>query len=167
MRVSRFRLGLLGLTTAAVLLVAAAERGGSIPAPDSKNRGLPRGVELRGRVVCLPEEMHRLYATDLPSQHEHVYGFRATNGVYYTLLRTKWSEGLFVDARLREKELILVGQVLPKTQLFDLSAMRSVKNGAVYDLYYYCDICAIKTLSPGPCMCCQGPVRLEESPLSE
>jgi hypothetical protein len=43
-----------------------------------------------------------------------------------------------------------------------MTAMRSVRNGVVFDLYYYCDICAIKTLAPGPCMCCQGPVELTE-----
>jgi len=120
-------------------------------------------VHLHGRVVCLPEAMHELFGTDVPSKHEHLYGFKATDETFYTLLRTKWSEGLFVDKRLREKELILIGKVLPKTQIFDLSAMRSVKNGVVFDLYYYCDICAIKTLAPGPCMCCQGPVELKES----
>ena len=63
---------------------------------------------------------------------------------------------------MQEKELILRGKVLPKTQIFDMTTMRSVRNGAVFDLYYYCDICAIKTLAPGPCMCCQGPVELTE-----
>ena len=43
-----------------------------------------------------------------------------------------------------------------------MTDMKSVHNGVVYDLFYYCDICAIKTLSPGPCMCCQGPVKLVE-----
>jgi len=122
-------------------------------------------VELRGRMVCLPEAMHELYHTDLPANHAHIPGFKTMDGTFYTLLRTTLSEALFVDKRLGEKELILRGHVLPKTQMFEMTGMKSVRNGAIYDLYYYCDVCAIKTLSPGPCMCCQGPVKLVEKPL--
>ena len=123
-------------------------------------------MEVRGNVVCLPEEMHRLYQTDLPTNHEHIYGFKTTNGVYYTLLRTKLSEALFADQRLREKELLLTGNVLPKSQILSVTNMKSVRNGVIYDLYYYCDICAVRTVAPGPCVCCQAPVELVEKPLN-
>jgi hypothetical protein len=123
-------------------------------------------TELRGKVVCLPEEMHRVYGTDLPTSHEHIYGFKATNGAYYTLLRTKLSEALFADERLREKELLLTGNVLPKSQILSVTNMKSVRNGVIYDLYYYCDICAVRTVAPGPCVCCQAPVELVEKPLN-
>ncbi len=95
----------------------------------------------------------------------NIYGFKTKDGTFYTLLRTKLSETLFVDPQVREKELILAGHILPKTQIFEMTGMKSIRNGVVCDLYYYCDICAIKTLSPGPCMCCQGPVKLVEIPL--
>ena len=84
-------------------------------------------VQLRGKVVCLPEEMHRIFQTDLPTNHEHIYGFKTTNAVYYTLLRTKLSEALFADQRLREKELLLSGRVLPKSQIFNVTAMKSIR----------------------------------------
>ncbi|HKS35969.1 MAG TPA: hypothetical protein VJW76_02180 [Verrucomicrobiae bacterium] len=145
---------LVGLTA---LFANAAERADA-PASES--------VQLRGQVVCLPEEMHRLHQTDLPTNHEHIYGFRTTNGVYFTLLRTGLSEALFADKRLHEKELLLSGKIPPGTQIFDVRAMKSVRNGVVHDLYYYCDICAIKTVVPGPCMCCREPVELVEKPLN-
>jgi len=124
------------------------------------------GDDFRGRVVCLPEEMHRVHQTDLPARHEHIYGLRAADGAYYTLLRTKLSEALFMDDRLRQKDLLLKGKVLPKTQILDVSGIKSVRNGVVHDLYYYCDICAIESVSPAECACCQGPVELVEKPLS-
>ena len=130
-----------------------------------KNQGNLAETEVRGRIVCLPEAMHELYHTDLPANHEHLYGFKTADGTFYTLLRTKLAEALFVDEQVRKKELILRGHVLPKTQIFEMTSMNSVRNGVICDLYYYCDICAIKTLSPGPCMCCQGPVNLVEKPL--
>jgi hypothetical protein len=125
----------------------------------------PRRAELRGRIVCLPEALHELYHTDLPTDHQHVYSLKTADGTFYVLLRTKLSEALFVDEQVRAKELILTGRVFPGTQVFEMTEMKSVRNGVVCDLYYYCDICAIKTLAPGPCMCCQGPVKLVEKPV--
>lgn len=123
-------------------------------------------AEFRGRVVCLPEEMHRVHKTDLPSRHEHIYGLRAEDGSYYTLLPTKLSEALFMDERLRQKDLLLTGNVLPKSQILDVLNIKSVRNGVVQELYYYCDICAIESVSPAECACCQGPVELVEKPIS-
>src|SRR5688572_33297796 len=122
--------------------------------------------EFRGRVVCLPEEMHRVHKTDLPARHEHIYGLRAEDGSYYTLLRTKLSEALFTDERLRQKNLLLKAKLLPKSQILDVTNIKSIRNGIVQDLYYYCDICAIESVSPAECACCQGPVELIEKPLS-
>ena len=123
-------------------------------------------AEFRGRVVCLPEEMNRIHKTDLPSPHEHIYGFRTDDGSYYTLLRTKLSEALFMDERLRKKDLLLKGNVLPKTQILDVTVIKSIRAGVVYDLYYYCDVCAIESVSPAECVCCRGPVELIEKPAS-
>jgi len=146
-------------------IAIAADRAQNASSGQTNHHAVSRETELRGRVVCLPEEMHRVYQTDLPTNHEHIYGFKTTNGVYYTLLRTKLSEALFADQRLREKELLLTGNVLPKSQIFDVTRMKSIRSGVVYDLYYYCDICAIRTVAPGPCVCCQAPVELVEKPL--
>src|SRR5260221_9811271 len=95
---SLLSLGLLMLPLAGLAATNEMQSAATIPL-----------VEVRGRVVCLPEEMHRLYQAALPTAHEHVYGFKAENGKYYTLLRTKYSEALFADARFREKELLLKG----------------------------------------------------------
>jgi hypothetical protein len=118
--------------------------------------------EFPGRIVCLPEEMNRLHKTELPTRHEHIYGLRAVDGTAYTLLRTRLSEALFVDERVRGKELVLRARLLPKTQILDVSAIRSVKDGVVHDLYYYCIICDIESVSPDECACCQGVVELKE-----
>ena len=121
--------------------------------------------EFRGQVVCLPEEMNRLFKSELPTKHDHIYGLRANDGAYYTVLRTRLSEALFVDERLRTKELLFKARLLPKTQILDVSIIRSVKNGVVQDLYYYCGICDIESVSPEECTCCRGPVELIEKPL--
>ena len=123
-------------------------------------------VEKRGVLVCLPEEMHRVYEADLPAKHAHVLGFRTKEGIYYTLLRTKLSEALFADPRLKKKTLLLKGRVFPGSQVLDVTVIYSVKKGMVHDLYYWCDICTIKSVVPEQCMCCQLPVELKEDPLA-
>ena len=152
------------LIISCVQIASAADRVQNASSGQTNLHAGSRETELRGKVVCLPEEMHRVYQTDLPTNHEHIYGLKTTNGIYYMLLRTKLSEALFADQRLREKELLLTGNVLPKSQIFDVTKMNSIRNGVVYDLYYYCEICVIKTVAPGPCVCCQAPVELVEKP---
>ena len=140
---------------------------GAEPRPVNTDSNQVRLVELRGRVVCLAEEMKAKHDTELPTRHQHLWGFRTTNGVYYTLLEGKFSQALFQDERVRAKELLLKARLLPQSHLLELTYFHSIKNGAVQNLYYYCEICAIATVSPETCACCQAPVELVEKPLTE
>jgi hypothetical protein len=149
----------------AILLASSLAAFGGDSGNESASK--VRVVELRGHVVCLAEEMNRAHQALLPTKHEHLWGFRAEDGACYTLLRSKFSEAIFVDARLREKNLLLKGSLFPNSHLFEVSTLHSIRNGVVQDLYYYCDICAIKAVSPEPCACCQGPVQLIEEPLTD
>lgn len=160
------RLGGVVLLASTLLVLAAA------PLPSGQrsatgSRQEPRRVEVRGRVVCLPEEMHRRFHTDLPARHRHVYGVTTPEGTCYTLLETGLSVALFQDERLREKQLLLAGRVLPGTQILDVEHIHSIRNGVVQELFYYCRVCEIRSISPEPCMCCRQPVELIEKPLAE
>lgn len=142
--------------------------GSGFSAAGKQDPALPSAaqeLEVRGRMVCLAEEMNKAYQTDLPTNHQHLYGVKSNDGKLYVLLRTKTSEALFVDLRLHQKELIIRGRTFPNSQLLDVISLRSVRNGVVCDLYYYCDVCSIVTITPGPCMCCRDPVVLVEKPL--
>jgi hypothetical protein len=118
--------------------------------------------ELRGRVVCLAENNEQPKAS---ANHEHVLGVKTAEGKVYKLTKTRFSEALFVDKRLHEKELLLKGNVSADAKSFDALTIRSIKNGVVHDLYYYCEICAIESVSPDICGCCRMPVELVEKPL--
>jgi len=116
--------------------------------------------ELRGRVVCMAENNEQPKAN-----HEHVLGFKTTEGKVYKLTKTRFSEALFLDKRLHEKELLLKGNASADAKSFDALTIRSIKNGVVHDLYYWCEICAIESVSPDICGCCRMPVELVEKPL--
>ncbi len=159
--------GYIALLLLPLAALTVADEVGRAKAAEAKGGPANQLVELRGRVVCLPEEMHRLHQASLPSAHEHLYGFKSVEGKYYTLLRTKYSEALFADRRFRERELILKGRLFPDTQIFETTTIRSIRNGVVQDIYYYCDVCDIQAVAPGPCECCQGPTELVEKPLGQ
>ncbi len=36
-----------------------------------------------------------------------------------------------------------------------------VEGAKRFRVTYYCDVCSIRTYSPGPCMCCQAETRLD------
>jgi hypothetical protein len=129
------------------------------------NNQEPEQVTLQGNVVCLPEEMHKLYQAPLPTNHEHVYGFKTADGTFFTLLRGKFSEALFLDEKLRTKQLLVKGRVFPQTRILEVSNIKTVRDGVVHDAYYYCAVCEIFAVAPGICECCQGPTELVEKPL--
>lgn len=161
-RTVKERMRTLALCLAVVFGFGAADE----PKRDGKSAAVPtpKEVELRGRVVCLAEEMHRLHEATIPTRHEHLYGFKSEDGKYYTLLRTKYSEALFADEQVRAKELVLKGRLFPNTQIFETVTLRSLRNGKLCDLVYYCVICEIYAVAPGVCECCQGPTELIEKP---
>lgn len=125
----------------------------------------PAAVEVGGTIVCLAEEMHTHYGTELFKTHAHLYGFKTETGEYYTLLRTSLAAALFIDERLHEKHLLIDGRVFPKTQLLEVIRFSSLKDGVEHEVYYYCDTCYIRRVAPGDCDCCQAPLVLIEKPL--
>lgn len=121
---------------------------------------------LRGKIVEIHAELQKSHRIDIPGEVEPIYGFKTSEGEIYTLLKTRRSLALFEDPRLQERELILKGRQFPKTKIFEATFIQSVHDGKIHDVYYYCDICAIKTLTPEICSCCREPVRLVEEPLN-
>jgi hypothetical protein len=116
---------------------------------DSKSN--ENAVTLQGRIVSLPGGKTNLL-------------FKTDQGPVYKLLRTPQSEALFVDTNLHAKVLLLKGKLLPEKTFEVTGNFRSIKNGKVHELYYYCDICSIASNTPGPCQCCREPVKLREEP---
>jgi hypothetical protein len=128
----------------------------------------PVAFESRGKLVCLLEEMKDKYQADASPIHDHLAGFRVEGDApaggfrYYTLLRNAFSEALFVDARFKEHELRLSGRVFPSSSLLEVSRFQWYRDGKLFNVYYWCSICAIRGVDPGPCSCCKEKVELRE-----
>lgn len=107
-------------------------------------------LELKGRLVGATKPLQ----------------FKADSG-FYTLVSNRMSSALFIDTNFRSKTLLLKGRALPGRRFEVTGNLRSVRDGKVQELYYYCDVCAVKGIEPGPCMCCREPVHLIEEPESD
>jgi hypothetical protein len=132
----------------------------------------PEPFEARGKLVCLAEEMAARHGAPVAPVHEHLLGFQVESptkeGVeYYAVLRTPIAEGLFQDARFKAHVLVITGRRFPGTALIEVTRTRWVKDGKLHDVYYWCEVCSIRGVNPGPCACCQGPVELREAPVAE
>lgn len=133
----------------------------------------PAAFQARGRLVCLSEEMKEKYQAPIAPIHEHQMALRIDGGLsegelrYYVILRNALSEALFVDARLKGRELRLTGRRFPGSGVIDVARFQGYREGKLFDLYYWCPVCAIRGVDPGPCACCQGTVEFKESPASE
>jgi hypothetical protein len=117
-------------------------------------------VLLRGRIVCLAEEMHRLHGTELPAGHPHLFGFRDTAGKFHTLLRTSFSEALFSDPRIQQRELVLKARRLSRSELLDVARFFGIRGDRLEEIFYFCEVCIIREPGPGICPCCQDELEL-------
>jgi hypothetical protein len=110
-------------------------------------------VELRGRLLPSKEPVTNAV-------------FRTESGARYSVVSNRLSSALFLDTNLQSKVLVLGGRVLSGKETFEVTRnFRSIRDGSLHELYYYCDICVIKGIEPGPCLCCREPVVLVEEPV--
>lgn len=130
--------------------------------------GTPVSEVVRGHVVCLTEELQREQQI-VPDcdKRGHVYSLRTSAGQILTFLPTDTAAAVYDDVRIRERELLVTARPIAGTSFIEVIKLQSVRNGKVYDLFYYCDVCNISTHKPGPCVCCQEPVVFHEEPADE
>ncbi len=127
----------------------------------------PEAFRARGRLVCVAEELSRLHQAAVQPVHDHVLGFRLTTKQgrrprYLVILQTAQSKALFVDKRFLDRDLMLIGRTFPEAPFLEVSGWRWLEDGHAYHVYYWCDVCSIKTIDPGSCACCQGEVELRK-----
>lgn len=112
-------------------------------------------VTLRGRV-------HVEQAAGKPAS-EAIATFRATDGKQLRLKRTITSEGLFTDPHVRTLDLEVSGRA--EGSALDVIQVRSIHDGKLHDLFYWCETCRIRSSAPGPCWCCFQPFEFREEPI--
>jgi len=120
-------------------------------------------IVLRGRAVCV-EPSGRIVPDHEDCSVDTVkFLFHCKDGGTYAFVPEDALTAMFTDHRVRERELQITAWERQNHQL-ELVGVQSLKNGKLYDLYYYCDICNITAYGPGPCPCCRRDLEFKETP---
>jgi len=80
--------------------------------------------------------------------------------------RTTYLFHTLQDKRLATRQVRLEGTKKPDGT-FEVAKLFTVRNGKLYRVRYYCEVCNIEALEPGNCVCCQQPTELQEIPVEE
>ncbi len=128
----------------------------------------PQDLTVRGRIICLTEELQKLYQV-VPDcdTRGHVFTLKTGAGQYYPLLPTDSAAAVWLDERYRQRELQVVARRFPPNNFLEVIKFQAWRDSKLYDLDYYCIVCNISTHKPGPCECCQDPVEFREVLVTE
>jgi hypothetical protein len=118
---------------------------------------------IRGRITCIEESGRRsdaLVSCDGPASR---YGIVNKDAKLFKFDNTDPSTKVFTDARVRARDLQITARLNAREQL-ELIKLQSVREGKLYDIYYFCEVCNIRAYSPGPCPCCRNELEFRETP---
>ena len=122
-----------------------------------------KAIVLRGCVVCLDDAGRPSKTCD---EGAHRFGFQASDTTLYSFLPTDSLAEMFEDPLVRERTLQITANPIGDTRL-ELIKVLSVRDGKLYDIFYFCDVCNITAYAPGPCACCRKEMELKETPAPE
>jgi hypothetical protein len=89
------------------------------------------------------------------------------DGKIFPLIKDAGARMLFQDPRLLNRPMRLTGRLLPGSQLLQVVEVHSYIKGELHEVYYWCDICAIKRFEKKECDCCGAPMELRETPVKK
>ena len=120
-------------------------------------------VVVKGYVACLDKSGLRLDAEHDCNPVSPNYQLRTNNGKLYKFSADDLIVPIFTESRVRKMELQITA-LLHGNELLELIKVLAVKEGKLYDIYYFCDLCNITAYGPGPCSCCFQPLVFIEKP---
>ena len=120
-------------------------------------------LKVRGKVVWLDAALQRLYgvATE-PAVAETAVVLETPEGQLLPIVPDTRGRAFQLDARLRDIELELLVRRYEGVPMIQVIRVLRPKADGLYEIDYWCDICAIPMYLLKPCECCQGPTRLRE-----
>jgi hypothetical protein len=120
-----------------------------------------------GKVVDLATILAKQGAKLDADAAAHWLALVADDGSVYPLIKDEGTRMFFQDPVLKNKSVRLTGRLVGKTNLLQVVNVHSYRHGKLHELYYWCDICAIKGYEKVKCGCCGGPMELREVPVKE
>lgn len=120
-------------------------------------------VTLRGRIVWLNETLKRRYNIATPEDAaEQMLVLEADNGTIHPIVEDTRGGAFRLDDRLRGRPVEVLARRFIGSPMLQVIRLYAVREDGLYELDYWCDICAIQMFQHGVCDCCQGDNRLRE-----
>ena len=117
---------------------------------------------LRGKVVFLAEALQRRtgVASVVESQ-DRILALETQAGELIPLLEDPRGRAFRSDERLRKMEVELLVRHYTATPVRQIIRVSEIADGSRYEIDYWCDVCSIRSYSPGLCWCCQQETTLD------
>lgn len=152
-----------GRRLAAGLLLAAL--GLSAAPPELRTE--PRTATFDGKVVPLSTVLEKQGVkldADAAPQWLALVG---EDGKVYPLVKDDGARLFFADKALLDRPMRLTGRLVAGSQLLQVVTAHSLVKGEPHEVYYWCDVCAIRRTEKKICECCGGPMELRETPVKK
>jgi hypothetical protein len=133
----------------------------------SPTKAGPKTAYYKGKVVPLADLAARAGAKLDADAAPFSLALVADDGKVYPLLKDSGSRMFFKDKALLNRPMRLRGRLLPGSQVLQVLAVNSYRDGRLHEIYYWCDICSIRRSEKNICECCGGPMQLHEEPVKE
>jgi hypothetical protein len=123
--------------------------------------------EFKGKVVPLASILKKAGSTLDPDAAKHWVALVAEDGQIYPLIKEDRSRMFFQEPKTQDRPMIITGRLIGATHLLQVLDVKSVRDNKLHEIFYWCDICAIRRNSGGVCECCGGLMELRELPLKK
>jgi hypothetical protein len=125
-------------------------------------------IQLDGKVVPLAGVLEKFGSRLDAEAAPHWLALVTNNGKIYPLIKDDGSRLFFADPHLQNRPMRITGRLFQDTHLLQVLSVYSVKNGQLYEIYYWCDVCSIRRNELlKKCDCCGGPMELREVPIKK
>jgi len=125
-------------------------------------------IQLDGKVVPLAGILEKFGSRLDAEAAPHWLALVTQDGKIYPLIKDDGSRLFFSDPHLQNRTMRVTGRLFQDTHLLQVLSVNSVKNGQLYDIYYWCDVCSIRRNELlKKCDCCGGPMELREEPVKK
>jgi hypothetical protein len=120
-------------------------------------------IRIRGRVVYLADALSRQFGIKtVPEVAERELALETAQGKIYPLVEDLRGRSFRRDARLRKHQVELLVRRYEGSPVVQVIQIFAVQPEGLYELDYWCEICAIAMYELKECDCCQGPIELRE-----
>jgi hypothetical protein len=150
-----------------IVLALAAASMPLLAAPAQHGKATDRNQILKGSVVPLDKLLAK---EDVKLDADAIAMWlvlMTEDGKVHPLVKDAGARMFFKDARLLNRPLRITGRLVANGSLLQVVGVESYVKGQLCELYYWCDICAIRSYENGICDCCGGPTELREVPIKK